>query len=170
MVTKEVLIQYADTSKEVKEIRKKIDFLETRIPRLEKRIAEIEAGETVKDKVRGGNGGLQSFTIEGVPTKEYTDKKTELSIKRMLLKERKEMLEILELELLRQTNDVEKFIRSVKDSHIRLIIRLRVIEGMAWNEVADEMGGGNTEDSVKKTFYRYVDRNNQSCPTCPEKK
>lgn len=160
MVSKDILIQYADTNKEVKEIRKKIDGLEIRIPKLEKRISEIEAGETVKDKVRGGNGGLQSFVVEGVPTKEYTEKKTELSIKRMLLKERKEMLEILELELLRQTNDVEKFIRNVKDSHVRRIIRLRVIEGMSWNEVADEMGGGNTEDSVKKTFYRYVDKNN----------
>lgn len=159
MVTKEILIQYADTSKEVKEIRKKIDGLEVRIPKLEKRIAEIEAGETVKDKVRGGAGGLQSFTIEGVPTKEYTEKRTELSIKRMLLKERKEMLEILELELLRQTNSVEKFLRNVKDSHIRRIIRLRVIDGMEWNEVADEMGGGNTSDSVKKAFYRYFEKN-----------
>lgn len=156
---KEILIQYADTAKEVKEIRKKINGLEKRIPKLEERIREIESGETVVDKVRGGNGGMQSFVIEGIPTKEYSDKKTELSIKKMLLKERKDMLEILELELLRQTNDVEKYIRSVQDSQIRRIISLRVIESLTWNEVADEMGGGNTEDSVKKAFYRYVDKN-----------
>lgn len=156
---KEVLMQYADTAKEVKEIRKKIDGLQKRIPRLEERLREIENGETVIDKVRGGSGGMQSFVIEGIPTKEYSDKKTELSIKRMLLKERKDMLEILELELLRQTNDVERYIRSVKDSQIRRIISLRVIESLSWNEVADEMGGGNTEDSVKKAFYRYVEKN-----------
>lgn len=156
---KEILMQYADTAKEVKEIRKKIDGLQKRIPRLEERLREIENGETVIDKVRGGSGGMQSFVIEGIPTKEYSDKKTELSIKRMLLKERKDMLEILELELLRQTNDVERYIRSVKDSQIRRIISLRVIESLSWNEVADEMGGGNTEDSVKKAFYRYVEKN-----------
>ena len=152
-------MQYADTAKEVKEIRKKIDGLQKRIPRLEERLREIENGETVIDKVRGGSGGMQSFVIEGIPTKEYSDKKTELSIKRMLLKERKDMLEILELELLRQTNDVERYIRSVKDSQIRRIISLRVIESLSWNEVADEMSGGNTEDSVKKAFYRYVEKN-----------
>lgn len=155
---KEILMQYADTAKEVKEIRKKINGLEKRIPKLEERIREIESGETVVDKVRGGNGGMQSFVIEGIPTKEYSDKKTELSIKKMLLKERKEMLEILELELLRQTNDVEMFIRSVEDSQIRRIISLRVVECLSWNEVADEMGGGNTEGSVKMAFQRFMEK------------
>lgn len=156
MITKQVLNQYTDTRKEVKDTRERIKKLEDRIPKLEKRLYEIEAGETVKDKVYGGDGGLQGFVIEGVPTKEYTDKKTELQIKKMLLRERQEMLGILELELLRQTNEVQKFINSIKDSHTRRIITLRVIDCLSWNEVADRMGGNNTEDSVRKAFDRFV--------------
>ena len=81
MVTKEILVQYSDLVEEVKEVRKKIDFLETRIPKIQERINEIESGELVKDKVRGGIGGLQSFTIEGTPVKEYEERKTELMSK-----------------------------------------------------------------------------------------
>lgn len=156
MVTRQMLTQYSDTRKEVKEIQERIEKLENRIPKLEKRISEIEDGETVKDKVYGGNGGLQGFVVEGVPLREYTDKKTELKIKRMLLSERKEMLGILELELLRQTNEIQRFINSVKDSHVRRIITLRVVDELSWNEVADRMGGMNTEDSVRKAFERFV--------------
>lgn len=156
MVTRQMLTQYSDTRKEVKEIQERIEKLENRIPKLEKRISEIEDGETVKDKVYGGNGGLQGFVVEGIPLREYTDKKTELKIKRMLLSERKEMLGILELELLRQTNEIQRFINSIKDSHVRRIITLRVVDELSWNEVADRMGGNNTEDSVRKAFDRFV--------------
>lgn len=156
MVTRQMLTQYSDTRKEVKEIQERIEKLENRIPKLEKRISEIEDGETVKDKVYGGNGGLQGFVVEGVPLREYTDKKTELKIKTMLLSERKEMLGILELELLRQTNEIQRFINSIKDSHVRRIITLRVVDELSWNEVADRMGGNNTEDSVRKAFDRFV--------------
>ena len=157
-ISKEVLVQYIDLQKEVKELRIKIEKLETRIPKLDKRIAEIEAGETVKDKVKGGLGGIQNFNIEGIPTKEYSDKKTELYIKKRLLAERKEMLSLLELDSMRQINQVEKFIKAIKDSHIRRIVSLRVVNGMSWNEVADSMGGGNTEGSVKMTFQRFMEQ------------
>lgn len=157
-ISKEVLVQYIDLQKEVKELRIKIEKLETRIPKLDKRIAEIEAGETVKDKVKGGLGGIQNFNIEGIPTKEYSDKKTELYIKKRLLAERKEMLSLLELDSMRQINQVEKFIKAIKDSHIRRIVSLRVVNGMSWNEVADSMGGGNTEGSVKMAFQRFMEQ------------
>lgn len=157
-IYKEVLTQYIDLQKEVKELRVKIEKLENRIPKLDKRIAEIEAGEMVKDKVKGGFAGIQNFTIEGIPTKEYSDKKTELYIKKKLLAERKEMLNLLELDSMRQINQVEKFIKGIKDSHIRRIVSLRVVNGMSWNEVADNMGGGNTEGSVKMAFQRFMEQ------------
>lgn len=155
-MTKDILIQHYDLKKEIKEIRERIEKLESKIRKLEDRLSEIEAGETVKDKVRGGLGGIQSFTIEGIPTPEYSEKKMELKIKKMLLDERKAMLSILELDALNQVNQIERFISDIKDSHIRRIVRLRVVDGMSWNEVADNVGGGNTEDSVKKVYYRYV--------------
>lgn len=143
MVTKEILTQYADLQQECKEVREKIK-------KLEKQIEKIESDGNVIDKVRGGEGGLQSFKIEGFPYPEYSRKKT-------LLFARKATLSELEMELLETLNEVETFISSVKDSHMRRIISLRVVDGLSWNKVADKIGGGNTEDSVKKAFYRFME-------------
>ena len=143
-ISKEVLIQYSDLQKECKEVREKIE-------KLEKQIDRIEKDGNVIDKVRGGDGGLQSFKIEGFPYPEYSRKKT-------LLYARKETLSELEMELLETLNDVEAFIASVKDSHMRRIISLRVVDGLSWNKVANKIGGGNTEGSVKMAFQRFLEK------------
>ncbi len=141
MVTKEILIQYADLQKESKEIRERIE-------RLESQIDKIESDGAVVDKVSGGDGGIQSFKIEGFPYPEYSRKKT-------LLYARKATLSELELEIIETLNEVEMFISTVKDSHMRRIITLRVVDGLTWNQVADKIGG-NTEDSVRKAFERFM--------------
>lgn len=139
---KNILIQYTDLQKEVKEICQKIE-------KLENQIHKIEADGTVLDKVKGGEGGWQSFKIEGFPYPEYSRKKT-------LLYARKATLSSLQLELLSTLNDVEMYIASINDSHIRRIINLRIIEGLSWNAVAAKLGGGNTEDSVRMAFERFL--------------
>lgn len=159
-VSKEILNQYMNLQIEIKGLRPKIEKLEARVKKIENRLAEIEAGEIVKDKVRGGLGGVQSFTIEGIPTKEYSERKMELYVKRKLLVSRKEMLEALEMDDLLQTREVETFIRSIKDTHTRRIVTLRIVDGMSWKEVADKMGGMNTEDSVRMAFNRLFPTKN----------
>lgn len=142
-ISKEVLIQYSDLQKECKEVREKIE-------KLERQIAKIEEDGAVIDKVRGGDGGLQSFKIEGFPYPEYSRKKT-------LLYARKATLSELEMELLETLNEVEEFIASISDSHIRRIVNLRVVDGLSWNEVSRKIGG-NTEDSVRKAFERFMEK------------
>ena len=141
-ISKEILIQYSDLQQECKEVREKIE-------KLERQIVKIEEDGAVVDKVRGGDGGLQSFKIEGFPYPEYSRKKT-------LLYARKATLSELEMELLETLNDVEIFIAGIKDSHIRRIVNLRVVDGFSWCEVARRRGG-NTEDSVNKAFYRFME-------------
>ena len=143
-ISKEILIQYSDLQQECKEVREKIE-------KLERQIAKIEADGAVIDKVRGGDGGLQSFKIEGFPYPEYSRKKT-------LLYARKATLSELEMELLETLNDVEEFIASISDSHIRRIVNLRVVDNLSWNKVADRIGGGNTEGSVKMAFQRFMEK------------
>lgn len=138
---KKILVQYADLQQEVIEIRKKVK-------KLEQQIDKIESEGAVIDKVMGGEGGLQPFKIEGFPYPEYSRKKT-------LLYARKATLSELELELLETLNEVESFISSINDSHIRRIVNLRVVEGLSWRKVADRIGG-NTEDSVRMTFERFM--------------
>lgn len=144
-ISKEILVQYSDLQQECKEVREKIEKLENQIERIEK-------DGNVVDKVSGGIGGLQSFKIEGFPYPEYSRKKT-------LLYARKATLSELEMELLETLNEVETFIASVEDSHMRRIISLRVVDGLSWNKVADHIGGGNTDDSVRKAFDRFMENN-----------
>lgn len=144
VVSKEILIQYSDLQEEIKEVRQRIEQTERQIER-------IEQEKTVCDKVRGGEGGLQSFKIEGFPYPEYSRKKT-------LLYSRKATLTSLEMELLETLNKVEEFITSVSDSRMRRIINLRFVENLSWNKVADRIGGGNTEDSIRMAFNRFMER------------
>ena len=143
MISKEILIQYSDLQEEVKEVRERIE-------RTEKQITKIEEDGNVIDTVSGGSGGIQHFKIEGFPYPEYSRKKT-------LLYARKATLASLELELMEMLNQVEEFIASVDDSRMRRIITLRFIDNLSWNKVADRIGGNNTEDSVKKAFYRFME-------------
>lgn len=159
MVTKEILTQYSDLLKEKDEVRNKIAYLEDRIPKLEEKIKKIEDGEMVKDKVRGGLGGIQSFTVEGIPTEEYQKKRTELLSKKLMLNQRKSILEILEFEITEKISDVEEFISSIDDSRMRRIINLKFIENLSWIQVANRMGGGNTENGVKSSFHRFMQNN-----------
>ena len=48
------------------------------------------------------------------------------------------------------------YIMSIEDTAIRLVFHYRFIDGCTWNEVATLIGG-NTENSVKKMVYRYIE-------------
>lgn len=143
MINKEILNQYIDLKKEIEETREKI-------AKVEKQIAKIEREGNVIDTVSGGNGGIQHYKIEGFPYPEYSRKKT-------LLQARQITLTNLEMELMETINNIELFISSVDDSFMRRIINLRFIERLSWQQVADRIGG-NTEDSIKKAFYRFMEK------------
>jgi hypothetical protein len=59
---------------------------------------------------------------------------------------------------LRERLRLERYIASVDDSLVRMAMTLRFLDGMHWQAVAMRIGGGNTEDSVKKMVYRYIRR------------
>ena len=57
-----------------------------------------------------------------------------------------------------ERNRLERYIADIPDSLTRQIFALRFINGMSWVQVAMHVGGSNTEDSVKKTCYRYLEK------------
>ena len=56
-----------------------------------------------------------------------------------------------------------RYINEIDDCFIRLIFKLRFIDCKTWWQVATEIGGGNTADSVRKCCKRYL----KKCPKCP---
>ena len=59
-----------------------------------------------------------------------------------------------------ERNRLERYIATIPDSLTRQVFTLRFITGLPWRQVAAHIGGNNTEDSVKKTCYRYIDKSN----------
>lgn len=55
-----------------------------------------------------------------------------------------------------KTTSVIQEAMQCQDEHVRRILRMRYIQGLSWNEVAAKIGGGNTEDSVRKAAGRYL--------------
>lgn len=143
---KTILVQYADLQEEIKDIR-------CRIIKTEKQIERINSEGTVVDAVTGTrkDGTFGSIRIEGYPYPEHSNKLTKLYLYKAQLSNAEE-------ELLELTSDVEEYINSIEDSHIRRIVRYRVVDELPFRKIAINMGGNNTEESVKKAFYRFINK------------
>ena len=50
-----------------------------------------------------------------------------------------------------------RYINHVPNARIKLIMILRFVDQKSWQEVADAIGGKETEHSVKQACYRYMD-------------
>lgn len=146
MITKDLLSQYTCLLKERDQVQASVD-------RIEKRIAKMEDDGTVIDSVKGGYGGIQRFVIEGFPN-------DDIIRQRGMLHARQAHLKHLEGQILEQINEIESFMKSIPNSPIRMIVRLRYIENLQWDEVADKFGGGYTKDSVRKMLERYLEKEN----------
>lgn len=59
-------------------------------------------------------------------------------------------------EQLVKEHEITKRIKQIKDAQVRLSIEMHYIDGATWNEVADAIGGGNTETSCRKYVSRYL--------------
>jgi hypothetical protein len=55
-----------------------------------------------------------------------------------------------------QRKKIIEYIESIGDSMMRQIIFLRNVSCMSWPQIANELGGNNTEDSVRKMYDRYI--------------
>lgn len=121
-------------------------YLSREIERDKRRLKELEAL---------AEGTTQHLT--GMPIAPgFGDKTARYAIEIMELKE------IIECNLRRymiEYNRLMRFISEVKDSQMRQILILRYVNGMTWREVAQSIGGGNTEDSVRKMNDRFLEKN-----------
>ncbi|WP_039652106.1 hypothetical protein [Clostridium tyrobutyricum] len=58
-----------------------------------------------------------------------------------------------------ELNRLNRYIESIDDSQMRMIMTLRYVNELSWRQIAFSIGGGNTEDSIKKLAYRYLKKN-----------
>jgi len=141
---KHILLQYVDLLQEKEEIQKRID-------RLNKRLERINEEGNVKDAVKGGNGGLQTFHIEGFPVADEDEA-------RYLLNKNIRLLHQRDHDIAEKVIEVEGYLNTIDDSRMRRMITKRYIEGKRWCQVAQEMGNQYTESSCKKQMERFLEK------------
>ena len=54
-----------------------------------------------------------------------------------------------------QRKKIMEYINTVPDSMMRQIIYYRNVSCMSWNQIANEIGGGNNSDSIRKSYDRF---------------
>ncbi len=69
--------------------------------------------------------------------------------------EKKCVSELL-IKISEKRSEAVRFIAGIEDSQTRMIFKLRCVDNLSWNKVADCIGGMNSEYTVKKRFYRYL--------------
>ena len=58
-----------------------------------------------------------------------------------------------------EINGLNRFIASVEDSEIRMILSLRYVNGFSWEQVAASVSIYANENSVKQAAHRYLKNN-----------
>lgn len=121
----------------------RIYYLEKEIAMWERELEELDCMSLVSSSIGDGQPRGQK-----VPRSKVEDN----VIKRMGIEAK--MQELLE-ECKKSKAEIMDWIKSIDDSLVRQIIYYRCIKIMSWVAVADKIGGGNTSDSVRKTYERF---------------
>jgi len=142
---KKLLKEYNNLKEEKKDIQNSLSRIQKQLERLE------EKGYKVKDSVKGGEGGIQIFKVEGYPYPEYIRVKTKSLLQQQKLNIKMDKMD----ELL---SKIDNYIDSIENSEIRRIIIYRHIDDMTWQQVAKRMGKYYTADGCRKLLERYFEK------------
>lgn len=61
----------------------------------------------------------------------------------------------------REMKSVRDYFDSI-EPYISTMLRMHYIEGRRWKDIAQRVGGGNTQDSIRKMCHRYILKNKTS--------
>lgn len=75
------------------------------------------------------------------------------------LDELRAKIQSLQNKLIKAECEVLNYIDGIDDSFVRQIIYLRCVRLKTWSAVAAAVGGGNTSDSVRKAYKRFLKKN-----------
>ena len=129
-MTKKELSQLYWLKREIEEDRRRLDELET--------IASSPASPRYDGMPHapGTGDGMARMAAE------IADLKAIISAKRQ--------------QCIHERNRLERYIADIPDGLTRQIFTLHFIDGLNWARVAMRVGGGNTDESVRKRVYRYL--------------
>ena len=97
---------------------------------------------------------LSASRMDGMPRGSGRgDKVADLAVR---ISDLEDTITDLRLQLIDAETDIMKYISTIDDSYIRQIIYCRHIGLMSWTKTAHEIGGGNTADSCRMAYKRFM--------------
>ena len=103
------------------------------------------------------SGGVQNIT--GLPHVGGGDKTGNLAI---LIAEQRDLIELKVKQSVIEYNRLNRYIASVEDAQMRMILSLRYVNGLSWQQVALHMdieGDGSTQRKQHNEFLRKLSLN-----------
>ncbi|MEG2896583.1 MAG: sigma-70 family RNA polymerase sigma factor [Niameybacter sp.] len=124
-------------------------YLHREIEQLQRRIAELEAKAL-----------STSHPITGMPTTPGVVDKLANYVAEIA--DLKSLLDLSLKKCFYELNRLNRYIQGIEDSEMRMILSLRYVNALSWDQVAYSIGGGNSEDGVKKKAYRFLKKTNEN--------
>lgn len=115
---------------------------------------EIRDDERRLEALRLRRIGVSSPVNDGMPHAQDVHSKTESLA--LAIVELEGIIAEKQAQGMRERVKLERWIAAIPDSLTRQIFTARFVEGLTWAEVAEYVGN-NTESSVKKICYRYLE-------------
>lgn len=129
-------------------VKLEIDNLREKIHKAEDDIARVIEIGTVKDRVYGGEGGIQGFNIEGFPTGLYERRLQ--SLRRLQYK-----LCEMETELTDTANEVVDFMRTIDDPRERMVFNLIYLDGLTQEKAGEKLY--MSQSTISRIVLKYLE-------------
>ena len=100
--------------------------------------------------------GIGSPNYDGMPHAHNHESITERQAVRLADLQR--VLDDLRCRACDEAIRLTEYIATIPDAYLRVIFTYRFVDGLTWWQVAAEMGGETTADSVRKACVRYLER------------
>ena len=133
--------------KDYRNLVKERDDYRERIKKAQDQLRELESIGTVKDKVTGGYGGIQSFVIEGFPDSLYSKKKQSLNAYIEKYKDR-------ERQIIDMLDRVDSFINGIKNARDRMVYKYFYLDGYSQLTIAHKLH--IDQSVVSRTLDKYI--------------
>ncbi len=114
---------------------------------------EIEEEQRKLNELKAATTGCTT-KITGLPhVSGIHDKIGDLSI---LIAEQKDLIELKIKQSVIEYNRLNRYIENVPDAQMRMILSLRYVNGLTWQQIADNIGGKNTADAIRKKHDKFL--------------
>lgn len=120
---------------------------------------EIENDRRRLEELEEKISSPSSPNLSGMPRSTVYNNKIESSVADLI--DLKAIISAKQQQCIYEYRRLLGYITEIDDSLTREIFTYRFVNGLSWRQVAVKMGGNNTEESVKKICYRYLNNQNR---------